>query len=488
MKKIFGVLSFILFANSLFSQEAKLINKDALMKTVTLLSSAEFGGRLAGSEGFDKAAKYMADEFVKLKLKPSGDNGGFFQYFNTEYNNIVGPCKFNLVNGQEITNEYLIGKHFSIRGFSGSGDVKANVVFCGYGISQPENDYDDYQNMDVKGKIVMIFKQMPSWKLKEKDWNSSLRYRSEIAYNHGAVAVLFVSKPNDKNPQKPIGSVMDGEGKQIETLPQLQIDISVANDILAKNNIKLKDLQTKIDSIKMPSSIETKTIANVEVKAKYESAKKTENVIALLEGSDPNLKNEYIVVSAHLDHIGTHANEVMYPGANDDASGSAAVLELARAFCSQKEKPKRSIIFMLYACEETGLLGAKFFAEHPVVQLQNINSQINMDCIAFGDSIQIGNGKSVPELWKMIKDIDGSNDKLSIKDTWNGGGADGSPLHDKGIPMAYFVTKDSYGHLHLPSDTAETLNQNLYQSIVRLAYLSTYKIAQGNYKKETVLK
>lgn len=488
MKKLFGILSFIFIANSLFSQDAKLINKAALMETVKLLSSKEFGGRLSGSEGYDKAATYMADEFAKLNLKPFGDNGTYFQYFNTEYNNIVGPCKFSLVEGKEIKKDFLLGTDFSCRGFTGSGDVTAKIVFCGYGFSQPENDYDDYKNIDVKGKIVMIFKQTPTWKINNKDWNSSLRYRSEIAFNHGAVAVLFVSKPNDKKPQKPIGSVMDGEGKQIENLPQLQIDISVADDILSKSNNSLKSLQTKIDTTKKPLSVETNTTAHIIVNAKYESAKKTENIIALLEGSDPVLKNEYVIVTAHLDHIGTHANEVMYPGANDDASGSAAVLELARAFCSQKEKPKRSIIFMLYACEETGLLGSKYFAEHPVVSLNNINSQINMDCIAFGDSIQIGNGKSVPELWKMIKEIDAANDKLSVKDTWNGGGADGTPLNDKGIPMAYFVTKDSYGHLHLPSDKVETLNQNLYQSIVRLAYLATYKIAKGDYKREIVLK
>jgi len=363
--------------------------------------------------------------------------------------------------------------------------VKAPVAFCGYGISQPEDGYDDYQGMDVKGKVVMMFKQMPTWKLNKKDWSASLRARSNMAAKHGAVATLFVSKPNDANPQKPIGSVMDGEGEQNINHPTLQIDINVADDFLDGNDVTLKDLQGKIDTTKKPNSLNCSSMALVEVSAKYEKEKTTMNVAALLPGSDPVLKNEYVIITAHLDHVGSQG-EVIYPGANDNASGSAGVLQIARAFVKGKINPKRSVLFIVFAGEELGLNGSKYCAAHPLVPLDKTIALLNMDCIGFGDSIQVGNGKSSPLLWNIANANDSLNTKQLVKRTWNGGGADATPFHEKGVPCLYFVTTNSYKHLHLPTDKVETLNMPLYEKVVKLAYLTAYEVAQGSYKRETV--
>ena len=460
------------------------ISKDDLMKTDTYLASREIGGRMGGSEGFYKAAEHMAGEFKKLNLKPLGDNG-YFQNLTVEYNEILPPCKFNLINPDGSQKIYSLGKDFVCRGFTGSGKFTADVVFCGYGFSEPA--YDDYNNIDVKGKIVMIFKQNPAWKLDDKDWSPSLRNKEKIASDRGALAIIFVSKPNDQNPQKPIGSVLDGEGTQNENFPMIHADIPVANEILESSGNKITDLQTIIDSLKQPHSFDLQKSVLLEVNAKYEKDRKTMNVVGMLEGSDEKLKNEYLILGAHLDHVGTQANEIYFPGANDNGSGSSAVLEMARAFANCSERPKRSIVFVLFSNEESGMHGSGYFAGHPPVPIEKTVAMFNLDCIASGDSIHLGNGKSAPELWNLAKNIDKVFTKSSIENTWNGGGADATPFHQKGIPCLYFVSFYSYTHLHLITDTPETLNPSLFEKITKLCYVTAREVADGNYKRETVV-
>ena len=477
---LFSALLFYYNANSQDTTSVSFISKTNLMKTDTYLASKELKGRLSGSKGYYKAAEFMAEEFSKLGLKPLG-NKNYFQNFKIEYNEIIAPCKFTLIENKKMQKQYKLGKDFVCRGFSGTGHFTAPVVFCGYGFS--ESGYNEYENIDVKGKIVLMFKQVPNWKLNDSNWNSSLRYREKIAFEKGALAILFVSKPNDANPQKPIGSVMDGEGNYIENFPMLQIDIEVANELLKNSPYTLKELQTEIDSRKSPKSLDLKIDAELDINAKYEKDRNTMNIVGMLEGEE----DDYIIVGAHLDHVGSQADEIYFPGANDNASGSSAVLEIARAFVNSKIKPKRSIVFILFSNEESGLNGAYYFTENPLVPLEKVSAMLNMDCVGFGDSIRICNGKSAPELWQLTRSLDSLFIKQMTLNTWNGGGADATPFHLKGIPCLYFVTTNSYEHLHLTSDLPETLNQNLFEKISRLAYLTALNLANGEYKREVVI-
>jgi hypothetical protein len=461
------------------------IKSENLLKTVKYLSSPELAGRLGGSEGYYKAAEFIANEFKSLGLKPIGDEG-YFQNFKVEYNDIIGPCNFGLADESGTVKKYSLGNDYVCRGFTGSGKFTSEVVFAGYGFSSPDNNFDEYNDIDVNGKIVMMFKQVPSWKMNEERWNESLRYRANIAYKKGAVGIIFVSKPNDKNPQKPIGSVMDGEGEQLENFPMIHADISVANEILSSSGKELKSLQTEIDDSKKPVSFNTNQKVMLEVNAKYDKERRTMNVAGLLEGSDANLKNEYLIIGAHLDHAGSQAGEIYFPGANDNASGSASVLEMARAFVNSGVKPKRSILFILFSNEESGLNGAKYYTEYPLVPVEKTVAMFNNDCVGHGDSIQIGNGNSAPNLWKITRSLDSNFTKSMVMRTWNGGGADAEPFHKKGIPCLYFVTYFSYTHLHLRSDKVETLNPVIFEKICKLGYMSAFEVAMGNYKREEV--
>ncbi|HCY76802.1 MAG TPA: hypothetical protein DHV28_12850 [Ignavibacteriales bacterium] len=489
MKKT--IIPFIILLCSLYlyaqsSTGLSEINKEDLIKNVGILSSPDFDGRLPGSEGYNKAAQFVANKFAELGLKPAGDEK-YFQYLNVEYNKIESPAIFKTIVDGDITN-YVLGNDFVLRGFTGSNKFTLPVVFCGYGLSRPYLNYDDYAGVNVKNKIVMVFKQNPTWKINDKDWGTNYpREKSLVAKKYGAKGILFVSLSNEEKPQPLIGSVMHGEGEQPVDFPQLQISHEAANILLSRTGLKINELQTKIDEKKKPLSINLLTKAVVEVNAKYEKNARTMNVVGLIEGSDPKLKNEYVVIGAHLDHVGSQAG-LLFPGANDNASGSAGVLEIAKAFVKNGIKPNRTLLFVLFASEEQGLYGAKHFVDNWKKGYNKIYAMLNMDCIGYGDSIQVGNGKSAPNLWDFAKQIDQTNFKSMVSRTWSGGGADATPFHEKGIPSLYFVTTNSYDHLHLPSDKVETLNPDLYEKLVKLAYLTALEIANGKHIREEIIK
>ncbi len=481
--------SIILFASLLIAQNTKglsEINKEDLLKNVRILSSVDFDGRLPGSEGYNKAAQFIADKFLELGITPAGDEM-YFQNFNIEYNKIESPVSFKtIVDGDTIS--YSLGKDFVFRGFTGSGNFTLPVVFCGYGISRPDLNYDDYEGINVTNKIVMVFKQNPKWKNDDKDWGTNYpREKSLVAKKHGAKGILFLSLPNDEKPQPLIGSVLHGDGEQPVDFPQLQISFEAANRLLSKTGFTISDCQTKIDEKKKPISMNLITRAHIEVNAGYEKYSPTKNVAAIIEGSDEKLKDEYVVIGAHLDHVGSQAG-LLFPGANDNASGSAAVLEIAKAFVKGGLQPKRSVIFVLFAGEEQGLLGAKHFVESWKKGYDKITAMINLDCIGYGDSIQVGNGKSSPKLWEIADQIDETSFNSMVERTWNGGGADATPFHEKAIPCLYFVTTNSYDHLHQTTDEVSTLNPTLFEKVVRLAHLTALEVANGNYERETVIK
>jgi Zn-dependent M28 family amino/carboxypeptidase len=479
----FLYVTVFLFISCSGKEGAEVIQKDPLHSTTSELSSEKFNGRLAGSEEYNKAAGFVADFFEEHGLKKIVDDS-YFQSFNIEYNEINDLAFARIQDDGEVI-QYEPGKDFVCRGFSGSGNIEAPIVFCGYGISRPELGYDDYKNVDVSGKIVMLFKYDPRWKINdEKIAYNSLRKKAAEAKAHGAKGIIYISSPSSKNPQKPIGSVMHGEGEHLEDMPQIHVSVDVAEELAENSKESLSTLQNYINNNKKPRSVQLHTTARINVVATYKAKKKTMNVVGMVEGNDEELKNEYIILGAHLDHVGNQGGKVLFPGANDNASGVASIMHVAKALSTKKDEIKRSVIFVAFSSEEQGLQGANYFVDHSPVATDKIVAMLNMDCVAHGDSIVLGGGKSFPELYNIAKGIDKQNKSLVIDRTWRGGGADATPFYEQGIPTLYFATRNSYTHLHLPTDKPETLNQKLHAKITKLAYRIVHNLAKGNYKKE----
>jgi hypothetical protein len=369
MKNIIFIFCFLysfVFAQTKFNY----INSQNLLLTDKILSSEEYEGRLSGSEGYNKASDFSKTIMKSSKLKPAFDKD-YFQYFNVEYNQIIEPNILNCYSGNEKT-EFKLGRDFVYRGFTGSADFRLPTVFVGYGISQPQIGYDDYKNIDVTDKVVIAFKYNPKWKIGNENWtDGSPRHKAKMAFEHGAKGIMFVSTPNEENPQKTIGSILDGEGEQMNGFPSLHISIETANIFMKNSGYSLSELQSKIDSSKQPLSINLSSEAEIFVKNFYTKEKQTQNIAGIWEGEDDLLKHEYIIVGAHLDHVGKQGS-IYFPGANDNASGSSVLLNMIKAFSENNIETKRSVIFILFASEEIGLFGSKYFVQNlPVPKEKN---------------------------------------------------------------------------------------------------------------------
>ncbi len=448
------------------------VSTDSLMKHVNYFASPALNGRLPGTDGFLKAVQYSEYYFEQHELTQVL-NDSWQQNIPIE-TNVIDSARVMIETGRDML-ELIPGVDFSVRGYSGSGNVTAPVVFCGYGFdSEKYSDYKDIsdKDLDVKGCIVMVFKSNPPFIESLPDY--SIRKVADIAYKHGAVGVIFVSPPNQKNPQKPIGSMMHGPGAMHADLPQIQMSVEKADYVAGWHS--LLELQKRIDTLQKPLSMGCQRHVNIQVNATYNANGNTTNIIAMLPGSDPVLKDEYIILGAHLDHVGAIGNTVYYPGANDNASGSAAVLELARIFSADRSKLKRSVIFVLFGSEEKGLDGSTYFVNNLPVPKEKIVAVFNMDCIGCGDSLMAGNGKSCPDLWNMAIGIAQQNKWAVSQRTWDGGGADLKPFYDAGIPGLYFVNTNAHQQLHLPSDTPEILNQPQFSRMVMWVEAVTRKL------------
>ncbi|MHC1739165.1 MAG: M20/M25/M40 family metallo-hydrolase [Ignavibacteriaceae bacterium] len=479
------IISASVFNNNSFAQlpTAKTEN---LKNIIDYLCSPGLNGRLSGQPGYDRTAEFAAEKFKEYGLVPLAGKD-YFQYFSIETNQVLERTRFySLHNG--VKKEYKLGEDYIFRGFTGSGNLAdKDVVFCGYGFSRPELGFDEYSGLDVSGKVVMVFKQNPGWQINKASWgNGYPREKALTAFEKGAVGIIFVSLPNVPSPQAAIGSVLDGEGIQNENFPMLHIELKNVPDFLDGTGLSISHLQSVIDSTQKPYSIELKTRTGIFVKTDYLKDGMTMNIAGLLEGNDPELKDEYIIVGAHIDHVGSQGGEVYFPGANDNASGSAAVLEAARILACRRGDLKRSVIFVLFASEEIGLNGSSHFVKNSPVPLNKITAMINFDCVGSGDSIQIGNGKSCPVLWSIAKGLDEKGKKLMMERTWSGGGADATPFHNAGIPSLYFVSFFSYNHLHKTSDLPENLNFSLLREITELGIETVLKISGDEYRKESI--
>ncbi|NLL28420.1 MAG: M20/M25/M40 family metallo-hydrolase [Bacteroidales bacterium] len=467
MKNSFFFLVF--FCAQILNAQILNVSADSLIKHVNFLAGAECKGRLPGDIGYDKAIKYSIDYFKYLGL--TGLNDSWLQTF---------PLETNIIDDADVVikigSEKKVLKHgyeFSVRGYSGSGKINSKIVFCGYGADLP--NYSDYKGVDVKNKIAMVFKANPPFIPNLPQY--SIRQAADNAYRHGAKGIIFISQPNQKNPQKPIGSMMHGPGPMHADFPQVQIEVEMAEKIMQDAGYSLSDLQSEIDSKHEPKSICTNSKAYIFVKATYNPNGETSNVISVLQGNDDVLKDEYVIIFAHLDHVGFIGDHMYYPGATDNASGSAAIYELARVLSLEKQNIKRSIMFVLFSSEEKGLDGSEYFVNNLPVPKEKIYAAFNMDCIGYGDTLKAGNGLSCPRLWQIALEEAAKENFIVSKDTWKGGGADLTPFYKAGIDGLYFVNTGAHEYLHLPTDKPETINKDIFSKMVKWIANILYRVA-----------
>lgn len=461
---------------------------------VTYLSSDEMKGRFSGSKEIYEAAMYIKAEFEKYGLKPAFGNNYLQEYQFIAGIEMVGDNEidFNMGN-EEIKPE--INTDFTPAPFSGSGEVEAKLVFAGYGISASKLEYDDYEGIDVKDKIVLVMRSHPEFNVPHSKFEefASLRYKATVARDKGALGIIFVNGylPEDDR-DKLVEFKYDGAAS-IEGFPAVQIKRSFIDKLFDNENISFAEYQKKMSEDKKSSSFEFKNItAEIETGVK-QVEKTTWNIAAIIEGNDAQLKNEYVVVGAHFDHLGMGETGSLYMGdepmihngADDNASGTAGVLELAEKFASLKNVLKRSILFVGFSGEELGLLGSNYFVNNPPVDADKMVTMVNMDMIGRlndkNELIVYGTGTSTN--WKnILNEKNTYNFSLTFNDEGYGP-SDHASFYGKQIPVLFFFT-GTHTDYHKPSDDVDKINAEGEEKVLSYIFNITNYIVNQDAKPD----
>lgn len=449
------------------------ITREEIYQHIKYLSSDELEGRFPGTNGDQLTRSYVASEFEKYKLKPAGENG-FFQPLEI-YTQVVlsGENSFRIESSGE-TNSYKVEEDFIPFGFSGSGIADGELVFVGYGISAPEQNYDDYKgkdgnDMDISGKILVMMKYSPGGNEPHNnpfEKYEPTRFKTLNARDGNAKAIIVVNGPNtgeDKLIRMTYDNVLQDAG-----IPVIDCKREIIENIFRANGLDMLKIQNEIDSTKKPNSFVLNN-AKAFIETHVEPLKAiTDNVAGIIEGSDPVLKNEVIVIGAHMDHLGygvygslySGSDKQIHNGADDNASGVAGLLEIAQKITSGDiRKLKRSILFIAFAAEEAGLLGSAYFTKSKEFENLNIIAMLNMDMIGrLSDNKLIIYGTGTSSIWNSLIDSLNNPYNFSITKTPDGfGPSDHSSFYAKNIPVLHFFT-GTHKDYHSPTDDIDFIN------------------------------
>lgn len=441
-----------------------------LFEIEKVLVSPEMEGRLAGTEGYNRSARWAAERFREWGLKPVYGSD-YFQPFTVAYNEMRETALSLFLPGTEgkmEVRELQIYKDFCPTLYSGFADKEAEVVFAGFGISAPDLGWDDYAGLEVAGKIVAFMGGTPRLEGKDFSRYSPRHGRLVNAQKHGAAGILLVGR-----------AVVSGNGQYVEGLPMVMVGDDVARLLFSGKGYDVRTVESLLRDGR-PISFATGVKARLKAMGRHHQSAATCNVVAMLEGSDPILKDEYLLFGGHLDHLGPWP--VLHPGANDNASGSAVVLGLARAFSRLQTRPKRSIVFALFGAEELGLLGSRHMAGHLPASPSRMILMSNHDINGVGKAIHVAGGVTYPDLYKLMEAANArynfgaglSASEISPVD----GNSDYAPFLEKGIPAYNIgVRGGAGGGIHTAEDSIYTITPKIMEDIVRLFFAAGFLYA-----------
>jgi hypothetical protein len=450
-------------------------------------------GRGPGTKGLDAAANYIACYFKGLGLQPPPGQKSYFQPFHYVTINGVDP-KTNLKTADKT---WKVGDDFNPIAISAESEFSAPVVFVGYGITAKNDkdgkpiEYDDYANIDVHGKVALALRFEPvdaagKSRLSNDGWSehASLVNKAKVAAEHGATALLIVHPPTQHGPEL-LAAISRRFGERPAPIPLIHIKQHVAEHLLKTAGAgDLTSYQSSIDSSFAPKSF---ALANVTISggvALNRNDFELNNVQAYLPAKGKKAK-EFIVVGAHYDHLGrggqgslaTYAGQIHH-GADDNASGTAALMELARLFANGP-RLQRSLIFVAFSGEEEGLLGSQHWVSQPPVPLKQVVAMINMDMVGRvkNNSLLIGGSGTAAPFEDMLNRLDAQS-PLEFKATWRNGVApsDNTSFVTREIPVLFFFS-GTHADYHRPTDTADKINYQGEAEVINVAAKAISEIA-----------
>lgn len=485
MKKfgLIGLALWIILSGITPAASDEQVDGQRIRDYIKILADDGMTGRRSGLPGYDKAAEYIADKFREWNISPAGENGSYFQKFMLEAYFTVEPgCSLEIVNiGDRRTfrfnQEYY--DEWRVCDMSGSGDMAAEIVFVGYGIHDPENGYDDYKNVEIKGKVAFICSGYPENLATQHAKAMAYEARIQAARNLGAAAVMLFPEP------QPFGKENHWPAMIRLTPESYQPDFVVVgvNSLVADYifNYLGTRLSYETDTIKekiKPRSFNTGVKACLSVRTELVPQKETFNVLGKLEGTDTHLKEEFVILGAHLDGLGMTPMGEVLNGANDNASGTAVVMETARFLKSSEFQPRRTLVFALWAAEEQGLLGSTHYASNPLFPLEKTVANINLDMVGQGgDKIDLGGIYLSSEIWEMLKPRMNDDVMSGIHPRRGVGGSDHLSFLAQGVPAFHMVGNRPHFKGHQSRDDLDLIKIDMLEKAARFLLEATRVLA-----------
>ncbi|MBE9511239.1 MAG: M20/M25/M40 family metallo-hydrolase [Bacteroidetes bacterium] len=458
------------------------ITVEELQETIGFLASDSLKGRYPGTPEDKVLSDWLTGEFREMGIELIADEGK--QYFEVITN--IKPGENNSLKYSNTTLELY--KDFAPFSFSGNAITKAKAVFVGYGFEIDDKDlkWNDYSGIDVTDKWLIILRGDPEIDSLTSPFipYSGDRDKVMLAGDHGAAGVLFVSGPKFDQKDK----LVDLETQKAPVdIPVLHITRNVADDILKGEGRNIEKLEKKLNEQRSPEVFETGIIIRG-LSEVLQDKSTTQNIISMIKGNDPDLADEYILIGGHHDHLGMGGpntgsrkpdTTAVHNGADDNASGVAAVLEIAEKLSYNRDSLRRSIIFITFGAEEMGLLGSKYFVNNPVVPIEKISAMINIDMVgrlSNEKSLQIGGTETSVSGSELLDIITGSKNFNLAKSPEGYGPSDHASFYGKEIPVFFFSTGPHLDY-HTPEDDIEQVNFEGLKSVSDYIYYLTWELA-----------
>jgi len=446
---------------------------------ISIIASDKFMGRESGTKGCEMTEEYFAAEFKKLNLKPAGDPSDYFYSYTIPFYKMEGEPSLQIGSR---TFYYGRNEDFRIENNTEGGAMEGEVVFAGYGFYSPDNKRNDFEGLDLKGKIVLIRKGLPNSYLGKYKVEATDSAKINFCYQQGAIGVLFFEAANGTNQNSSNYGSSLSKKNPVNNFPVFRIDERVARYILVNNKTDLAEYNKLISNMETKYvSKPTRKIAKMSATIISDNQRKTRNVLAMIPGTDPKLKEEAIIIGGHMDHVGTNSDGSVNNGADDNASGAATVLGIAKALVKNKIKPKRTIIFACWTGEEKGLLGSEAWCEKPTFNLSNVVVYFNLDMVGLGNgNLDMPGTAFAPEIYKFITQ---NTDSLTLKKInfrkGGLGGSDHNPFLLKGIPAWAGMSSGEHPDYHQPADDADKIKPEILQFVGDFIYHCTEMIANS---------
>ena len=480
---IFFLIGFVLIQNKRSKTDSE-ITEDEIMSHIKYLSHENRAGRHPGSRGSKDVISYITKQLKSYGVQP-GIGNSFIQPFEFKTG-----LKFKDSNYLKFNNSLLYPDlDYNPLSFSTNGEFTGEAVFTGYGFQINSDDlkWDDYKSINVNKKWVVVMRNSPEQKAQNPLFikHSSLYKKVTVAKEQGALGIIFISQKEDEE----LLPLQYLDGYKNLGIPVVHLSNSNAEKLLKGTEWNRKEIQSYMDKNLKPLNF---PLPKVKISAKINMSianSRAANIVGLIKSGNREFRDDYILIGAHFDHIGSGGpfsgtrkpeKKQVHPGADDNASGTAGLLEIAQKLSSQKGRLKRSVLLVAFDAEEKGLLGSKFFTKNPTVDLEKIKLMINMDMIGRvkDSSFTVGGVGTSPIFNKLL-------DSLSLKKPFNlikskpgYGPSDHAPFYSKNIPVLFFFSgfHDEY---HTPEDTWKLINLKGEKKILDFIYSLVFHLSRS---------